>query len=100
MELMRLLQQISESMPVWKIRLQTILPYLLGAKNGKSLRYKGIKGMTDYRAVAQLIKEGGYATSLSYVDNLCNIINLTILVIFEYSLDNRIILDYLQVYSR
>ena len=54
--------------------------YLLGAKNGKSLRYKGIKGMTDYKAVAQLIKDGGYATSLTYVDKLCNVIekwNLT-----------------------
>lgn len=54
--------------------------YLLGAKNGKSLRYKGIKGMTDYKAVAQLIKDGGYATSLTYVEKLCSIIekwNLT-----------------------
>ena len=54
--------------------------YLLGAKNGKSLRYKGIKGMTDYKAVAQLIKDGGYATSLTYVEKLCNVIekwNLT-----------------------
>lgn len=54
--------------------------YLLGAKNGKSLRYKGIKGMTDYKAVAQLINEGGYATSLTYVEKLCSIIekwNLT-----------------------
>lgn len=54
--------------------------YLLGAKNGRSLRYKGIKGMTDYKAVAQLIKDGGYATSLTYVEKLCNIIekwNLT-----------------------
>lgn len=54
--------------------------YLLGAKNGKSLRYKGIKGMTDYKKVAQLIKDGGYATSLTYVDKLCSIIekwNLT-----------------------
>lgn len=25
--------------------------YLLGAKNGRSLRYKGIKGMTDYKKV-------------------------------------------------
>lgn len=48
--------------------------YLLGAKNGRSLRYKGIKGMTDYRKVAQLIKDGGYATSLTYVDKLCSII--------------------------
>lgn len=54
--------------------------YLLGAKNGKSLRYKGIKGMTDYKAVAQLIKDGGYATSLTYMEKLCSIIekwNLT-----------------------
>ena len=54
--------------------------YLLGAKNGKALRYKGIKGMTDYKKVAQLIKDGGYATSLTYVDKLCAIIekwNLT-----------------------
>lgn len=54
--------------------------YLLGAKNGKTLRYKGIKGMTDYKKVAQLIKDGGYATSLTYVDKLCAIIekwNLT-----------------------
>ena len=54
--------------------------YLLGAKNGRSLRYKGIKGMTDYKKVAQLIKDGGYATSLTYVDKLCSVIekwNLT-----------------------
>lgn len=48
--------------------------YLLGAKNGKTLRYPGIKGMQGYREVAQLIKDGGYATSLSYVDDLCSII--------------------------
>ena len=36
--------------------------------------------MTDYKAVAQIIKDGGYATSLTYVEKLCNIIekwNLT-----------------------
>lgn len=54
--------------------------YLIGAKNGNKLRYDGISSMTDYKAVAQLIKDGGYATSLTYVDNLCSIIekwNLT-----------------------
>ena len=54
--------------------------YLLGAKNGDKLRYEGIKGMTDYKAVARLIKNGGYATDIHYVDKLCNIIerwNLT-----------------------
>ena len=54
--------------------------YLLGAMNGSKKRYEGIAGMTDYKAVAQLIKDGGYATSLTYVQNLCSIIerwNLT-----------------------
>lgn len=54
--------------------------YLLGAKNGNVLRYAGIAGMTDYRAAARLIKDGGYATDVGYVDKLCSIIekwNLT-----------------------
>ena len=48
--------------------------YLLGAKNGSKLRYEGLKGCTDYKKAAQIIKAGGYATSLTYVDKLCNII--------------------------
>lgn len=54
--------------------------YLLGAKNGSKLRYEGLKGCTDYKKAAQIIKDGGYATSLAYVDKLCSIIerwNLT-----------------------
>lgn len=54
--------------------------YLLGAKKGKALRYDGIRGKTDYREVAQLVKDGGYATSHTYVEKLCSIIekwNLT-----------------------
>ena len=54
--------------------------YLLGAKNGSKLRYDGLKGCTDYKKAAQIIKDGGYATSLTYVQNLCSIIerwNLT-----------------------
>lgn len=54
--------------------------YLLGAMNGKAQRYAGLKGCTDYKKAAQIIKDGGYATSLSYVQNLCSIIerwNLT-----------------------
>ncbi len=48
--------------------------YLLGAKNGGKLRYAGLKGCTDYKKAAQIIKDGGYATSLTYVENLCSII--------------------------
>ena len=54
--------------------------YLLGAKNGSILRYTGLKGCTDYKKAAQILKDGGYATSLTYVQNLCSIIekwNLT-----------------------
>jgi len=48
--------------------------YLLGAKNGSALRYSGLKGCTDYKKAVQIIKDGGYATSSSYVNNLCSII--------------------------
>ena len=48
--------------------------YLLGAKNGSKLRYEGLKRCTDYKKAAQIIKAGGYATSLTYVDKLCSII--------------------------
>ncbi|MDD2979130.1 MAG: glucosaminidase domain-containing protein [Hespellia sp.] len=48
--------------------------YLLGAKNGSKLRYEGLKGCLDYKRAAQLIKDGGYATDVSYVSKLCNII--------------------------
>ena len=54
--------------------------YLLGAKNGSKLRYEGLKGCTVYKRAVQIIKDGGYATSLTYVEKLCSIIekwNLT-----------------------
>lgn len=54
--------------------------YLLGAKNGEKLRYDGLKGCTDYKKAVQIIKNGGYATSTTYVSKLCSIIekwNLT-----------------------
>lgn len=54
--------------------------YLLGAANGSKQRYAGLAGEKDYRKAAQLIKNGGYATDVNYVDKICNIIkkwNLT-----------------------
>lgn len=54
--------------------------YLLEAKNGSKLRYEGLKGCTDYKKAAQIIKAGGYATSPDYAEKLCSIIerwNLT-----------------------
>lgn len=54
--------------------------YLVGAMNGNTHRYEGISGEREYRKVANLIKDGGYATDIAYVDKLCNLIerwNLT-----------------------
>lgn len=48
--------------------------YLIGAKNGNSLRYAGITECADYRAQIQLIKDGGYATDVNYVTKICSII--------------------------
>lgn len=48
--------------------------YLTGAKDGDKLRYEGLKGCKKYKTAAQIIKNGGYATSTSYVKALCNII--------------------------
>ena len=59
--------------------------YLLGAKNGTDLRYPGLKGCTDYRKAAQIIKDGGYATSLTYVDKLCSIIEKWDLTRFNFT---------------
>ena len=48
--------------------------YLLGAKKGSKLRYDGLKGCTDYKKAVQIIKDGGYATSITYEEKLCSII--------------------------
>lgn len=59
--------------------------YLVGAKNGSKLRYSGLKGCTDYKKAAKIIKDGGYATSPTYVENLCSIIKEFNLTKFNYS---------------
>ena len=54
--------------------------YLLGAKNGSKKRYAGITKTKSYKKQLQIIKKGGYATSGSYVNDLCRVIrtyNLT-----------------------
>ena len=58
----------------WQESVSDHSAYLLGAKNGNVLRYEGLKGCTDYRKAAQIIKDGGYATSPTYVEKLCSII--------------------------
>jgi flagellum-specific peptidoglycan hydrolase FlgJ len=48
--------------------------YLLDAKNGSKLRYDGIQKCQNYRKQIELIRAGGYATDVAYVDKICNII--------------------------
>lgn len=54
--------------------------YLNGAKRGSELRYKGLKGETDYTRAAKIIKFGGYSTDSEYVSKLSKLIK-------EYQLD-------------
>ena len=54
--------------------------YLAGAMAGDGLRYAGVVGCRDYRRAFEIIKAGNYASSLDYVNKLCNVVerwNLT-----------------------
>lgn len=59
--------------------------YLLGALNGSNPRYQGLKGCKDYKKAAKIIKSGGYATDLNYVDKLVDIIGRWGLTKYNYS---------------
>lgn len=54
--------------------------YLIGAMNGSKKRYAGLKGEKNHKKAITIIKNGGYATSPKYIENICNVImkyNLT-----------------------
>ena len=59
--------------------------YLRGAKRGTALRYEGIVGCMDYRTAFQILKDGEYATSHNYVDNLCKVVEKWNLTRFDCS---------------
>ena len=71
--------------------------YLLGAKNGSKLRYDGLKGCTDYKKAVQIIKDGGYATSLTYVDKLCSIIERWKLTQYDVASEDSDVVKYYRV---
>lgn len=48
--------------------------YLLGAMNGSEKRYSGIQECKDYSSQITLIREGGYATDVSYINKITKII--------------------------
>lgn len=66
--------------PDWETSVKDHTYYLLGAMKENKLRFAGLKGERDPRKVLQIIKDGGYATDVKYVDKLMSIItkyNLT-----------------------
>lgn len=64
--------------------------YLLGAMNGAKLRYPGITAARSYREAAVIIKSGGYATDVKYVDKLCNIITKYGLDLYDKEIQSMI----------
>lgn len=59
--------------------------YLLNAMNGSKKRYDGLVGETDYRKAITIIKNGGYATDVSYIDKICSIIEKWNLTKYNYT---------------
>ena len=57
--------------------------YLLGAMNGSKKRYAGLKGERDYHKAIQIIKDGEYATSSTYVEKICSIIEKYHLTVYD-----------------
>lgn len=71
--------------------------YLLGTKNGEKLRYDGLKGCSDYKKAVQIIKDGGYATSLTYVEKLCSIIEKWKLTQYDVTGESSDMIRYYRV---
>ena len=66
--------------------------YLAGAMKDSEPRYKGLVGELSYRKAAQIIKDGGYATDINYVDKICSIIetyDLTLYDVFGIGAGNK-----------
>jgi len=57
--------------------------YLTGAKKAGVLRFQGLAGEKDYRKAAQIIRNGGYATDIKYVQKVCNIVEEYGLTVFD-----------------
>lgn len=61
--------------------------YLLGAMNGSKKRYAGLAGEKDPRKAIQIIKDGGYATDVTYVDKIMSIIDRFNLTQYDHMKD-------------
>ncbi len=68
--------------------------YLLGAMNGSKKRYAGLAGEKDYKKAIQIIKDGGYATSSTYVEKLCSIIERFNLTQYDEQAPQKLVKDF------
>lgn len=59
----------------WEASIADHSNYLVTAMKGSAPRYNGIVGEKDPRTVATIIKNGGYATDVAYVDKLCKLVD-------------------------
>jgi len=69
--------------------------YLSTSMNGDRLRYEGVVGCKDYRTACQIIKDGGYATAVNYVDVLCSVIEYWDLTQYDLRDDGTASTDYI-----
>lgn len=64
----------------WAASVKDHSDYLAGSMNGSCYRYAGVSDCRDYQQTIQIIKDGGYATDVKYVEKVCTVIeqyNLT-----------------------
>lgn len=71
--------------------------YLTQAKKGSKLRYAGLVGCRDYKTAAQIIKDGGYATDVQYVQKICSLIERWDLT--QYDVEEEETLNIIDVIS-
>lgn len=65
--------------------------YLVGAKNGKKLRYSGLKGCAEHKKAVQIIKDGGYATAPDYVEKILDLIDRWNLKQYDYIVKTKVL---------
>lgn len=68
--------------------------YILGAMIGSNPRYEGISTERDYRKAFEILKNGGYATSPTYVDSLCSIVEQWNLTQFDDVSEDEVVTTY------
>lgn len=63
--------------------------YLLGAMDEAKKRYAGLAGESNYKKAITIIKNGGYATSPTYIEKVCDIIKKYDLTQYDVELETK-----------